>query len=200
MEYTAKLDFEIIDQCVKSLEINKKNPIRDYYLHRADLKKKSLPKIAGVYVFWWKGNHKLLTEQLISCHYELKGPHNRQNHIKVKFDQEWIDKATINDTKCLYVGKSTNISQRVTSHIKPKTSNIWLPNEPFSFYKKPNTTSQLRIGLERIFKKHCLDLIMENVYISWLELDGDANAINRFYIENKMISHHFALLNNDVER
>lgn len=200
MDFTASFDFDIIDGCVQKLERESKTPMRDYYWKTNNEGKKSLPDSAGVYVFWWKGDLELLTEKLISCHYELKGPHNRENQIKVKFDKKWIDKATVNDGICLYVGKSTNIRQRVVGHIKPKTSDIWKNNEHYSFHKKPNTTSQLRIGLERIFKKDCLDLIKEHVFISWIPLEGDKHAINRFYIENKMISHHLALFNIDVER
>ncbi|WP_417873610.1 GIY-YIG nuclease family protein [Xanthomarina gelatinilytica] len=199
---SASLDFSVIESCVDDLESKQLNPLKDYFWKGREKEKKHFPEKAGVYIFWWTGNLNLLLEKLIVCQYELKGPSNRKERIIVKFSKEWIERATINNSICLYVGKSTNIRKRITSHIKPNTLNIWSKqgNENFSFHKKPNTTSQLRIGLERVFKNHSLEIIKNNISISWIELEGDKNAINRFYIENKIISHYYALFNIDIER
>lgn len=202
MDTITRMDFSVINDCVGMLESQEKILLNTIYWKPSKKDKNTLPNTAGVYAFWWIGDVNVLTEKLLNCHYELKAAHNRKKHITVEFCQEWIDKATVNGAIYLYVGKSTKIRNRVAGHIKPLTENIWKksPVDAFSFHKRPNTTSQLRVGLERVFQKHCLDIIKENIAISWISFDGDSNAINRFYIENKFISHHLALFNIDVER
>jgi len=98
------------------------------------------------------------------------------------------------------VGKTTNLKTRIRNHIKPNTVNIWGDGSIINFHKKTNTVSQLRIGLERIFNKQSLELIKNNVSVSYICLAGDENAINRFYGEDKLISEFFPLLNIDIER
>ena len=70
----------------------------------------------------------------------------------------------------------------------------------YGFGKKPNTVSQFRIGLERLFNKDALALIKENVSISFLPYSGKENALNRFFIEDKLIGSLYPILNIDVER
>ena len=43
----------------------------------------------------------------------------------------------------------------------------------FGFGKKPNTVSQLRIGLERIFKEQSLAYIKDNIAITTIAMEGD---------------------------
>ncbi len=70
----------------------------------------------------------------------------------------------------------------------------------FGFGRKPNTVSQLRIGLERIFQEDAHQLIMDHVKISFLPYPKSVNAINRFFMEDLLIGTLHPLLNIDVER
>jgi hypothetical protein len=48
--------------------------------------------------------------------------------------------------------------------------------------------------------KHTRDLILDNVGLSWVVLDGDEQAANRFYLEDLAIGLMRPILNIDVER
>lgn len=169
-----------------------------------------LAKKAGIYAFWWVGDSNLLKREINEHRYKLKGPANRKELIPVKICEDWIQAATREERICLYVGKTTNLNQRISGHLRNTVKDIWTDKngknrtaEPFSFEKKPNTVSQLRIGLERVFQAHSLSYIKKNIAISWLELEDDENennAVNRFYIEDKMVADLFPIFNVDVER
>lgn len=195
---------------------------------------------AGVYVFWWDLKSPSLLNRINEAAfiYKVKGPHvedKGQHFIPIHFNQEWLEAATFDNHLCLYVGKSTNVSNRINGHVKwninPLNDNksattIWKNSKPnsekankdydrhiwrlegqeergeikFGFGKKPNTVSQLRIGLERIFQKDAHEIIKKNVKISCLPYPEKGNAINRFYMEERLIGTLFPLLNIDVER
>lgn len=87
------------------------------------------------------------------------------------------------------------------SHLWPECKDKnRLTKSKYGFGKKPNTVSQLRIGLERLFNEDALALIKENVSVSFLPYPGKENAVNRFFIEDKLISSLYPILNIDVER
>lgn len=207
---TAVFDKKVISESVEKLE--GVSPILVKELLEGNSKKDfvKLAKKAGVYAFWWVGDSTVLKKEINEQRYKLKGPSNRKELIPVQICEAWLQAATCNERICLYVGKTTNLKQRISGHLRYTTENIWTDgygkhrtNEPFSFEKKPNTVSQLRIGLERIFQNHSLEYIKQHIAISWLELeDSEAvnNAVNRFYIEDKMVADLFPVFNVDVER
>lgn len=172
---------------------------------------KGLNKTAGIYVFWWSGNDSRFRES-VDKGYLLKGPHKfsdeKQNLVQVEICEEWINHKRYNDRICLYVGKTTQLHTRIKNHVKLTTKNIWKKKdgktlragEEFSFGKKPNTVSQLRIGVERLFKDHSVDLIKKHVQVSFLPLEGNKHAINRFFIEDRLIGQLFPIFNMDIER
>ena len=162
-----------------------------------------LSKKAGIYVFWWTGDQNVVKNRLLKSKYRLKGPHIKNsfnNYIEINFTEEWIDAATHSNKLCLYVGKSTNIKQRVLGHIRYNVPNIWGEDHKPIFGRKPNTVSQLRIGIERVFGQTMIKEILENVSLSWIQLEGKENVINRFYLENKLIGDLYPLFNIDAER
>ena len=188
----------------------KENMKEIYPLSRYIYKNKFiLPELknkGGIYSFWWIGKIEELKEALLSCdNYELKGK-RPQGKIKVKFTSEWIDFLDDigNGKICLYVGKSTDIRGRISKHLKLGTDNIWLDSKGEKINKnngrKPNTESQLRIGLERVFNRSIFDGIIDNIGISWTILTEYDNAINRFYLENYFIGKFYPLFNIDIER
>ena len=155
-----------------------------------------LKKKGGIYAFWWIGEKNELTEALISCDYKLKGKQSEKELIPVKFTKEWINIASIETTEiCLCIGKSTDITGRISKHIKLGTENIW---EKINIAKnsgvKPNTESQLRIGLERVFNKSILNGLINNIGVSWIILDEYKNGINRFYLEDYFIGKYLLCL------
>ncbi len=185
------------------------------------------PSESGCYVFWWINDTDKLTEALKQADYYLKVSHKKykcdEDHFtKINFTNDWINAATQNicingkyqKAICLYAGKSTNIKKRVTGHLRLTVDNLWidlkiknqytterLRKPKFGFGKKPNTVSQLRIGLERVFQENCVAKIINNVGISWLSFDEKDNTIvNRFYIEDKLISDLVPIFNIDAER
>jgi len=210
MSAPATFNKSLIKNSVQELETRTPILVKELLESFRSKEFKALTKKAGVSAFWWVGDSTVLKREINEQRYKLKGPSNREELIPVKICEDWIEAATCDERICLYVGKTTNLNQRISGHLRYTVKNIWTDRnginrttEPFSFEKKPNTVSQLRIGLERIFQNHSLDYIKNHVAISWLELEDDENennAVNRFYIEDKMVADFFPIFNVDVER
>lgn len=155
-----------------------------------------LPQRPGVYAFWWMDDK----EKLLAAnrHIVLKGPGHRP--VDVKFLDWWPPEL---EYPCLYIGKSTNIKNRFSLHIKRncpgRLHHIPTTNEK----QKPVTTScQLRYGIEHIFKDHPspLDIISQSVGFSYTT-DFAENAIaERFFTEDKLIGIWKPWFNIDSER
>ena len=206
----ATFSLEIIRNSVNNLKSKDFVFVKELIEGREKVTFSSLNGVAGVYAFWWIGDSTSLTEAIGRQPYKLKGPVNRNELITVNICKDWLQAATCEEKICLYVGKSTNLKSRISNHLRYTIDNIWVDSDninkteaPFSFEKKPNTVSQLRIGLERVFQDHSIRYIKEHVAISWLPLPDTGevnNAVNRFYIEDKMVSDLFPIFNVDVER
>lgn len=187
-----------------------------------------LPFKGGVYVYWFKGKDEELQRfraSVLRNPLTLQGKANGKNsHYKVQinYTEELLDAATIDDAICLYVGKATFIPKRISNHIMPTKSGRLTGDisDNYGLYltddiptkdtskpqventKKPNTMSQLRIGLERLLP-HIKDvrfIIMKHVHLSYYSLDGYEEAINRFFLEDLAIGTFCPLLNIDIER
>ena len=189
---------EKIKSAFKDLDQNKAIAINDLIEGRG-ISKTILPEKGGVYIFWWNQS-KAFEEKLKGCTYQVKAKKCHElDKINIKFTQDWLEKATVGNKICLYVGKTTNLRDRVTKHLKLTKEDIWGGHTRNSG-KKPNTVSQMRIGLETVFNKDMLVEIKENVSVSWAVMDEYSEAVNRFFLEDKMISHNYPLFNIDVER
>lgn len=68
--------------------------------------------------------------------------------------------------------------------------------------QRPTTSCQLRGGVEHLFPdlEDTRTLILDNIGLSYIELSGDANAANRFYLEDLAIGLMHPPLNVDIER
>ena len=155
-----------------------------------------LPNEPGVYAFWWLGDRQELMEA--NRHIVLKGP--GEQPVDVQFIDWWPPEI---EYPCLYVGKSTNIKNRIPLHIK-RGSLARLHNIPSTNEKqKPVTTScQLRYGIEHIFRGHekPLDIIYNKVGLSFTT-NFQANAIaERFFTEDRLIGTWKPWFNVDSER
>lgn len=195
---SAVFSEEKIKSAFKDLDQKNAKALNDLIIGRG-ISKTRLPEKGGVYIFWWNQS-KAFEEKLKGCTYQVKAKKSHEvDKINIKFTQDWIEKATVGNKVCLYVGKTTNLRDRVTKHLKLTKENIWVGHTRNSG-KKPNTVSQMRIGLETVFDKDMLVEIKENVSVSWAVMDEYSEAVNRFFLEDKMISNNYPLFNIDVER
>ncbi len=155
----------------------------------------------GIYSFWLK-DAKLI-KAINKKEIELHGKREEGKAIRVNavIDKDWISKATHNNALCLYVGKTSNIRERMSDHILSQTTKYITERTPVN-NRKQNSAAQLRIGMERVFKDEpsILGKILKYVYFSYIELDGPANAVNRFYLEDKYVGQYFPIFNIDIER
>jgi hypothetical protein len=155
-----------------------------------------LPKMPGVYAFWWLGDReKLLTSnrQVV-----LRGP--RKQLVNVEYRSWW---PTELEYPCLYVGKTTNIKGRFSLHIKRGCPGRLHRAHPENWKVKPSTTScQLRWGIEHIFPQESspLTVIFNNVGFSY-RIDFPDNAIaERFFEEDRLVGLWRPWFNIDSER
>ena len=163
------------------------------------LSPKKLPAKGGVYCFWWTGDPQTLGESE-GRHIELAGPGRRR--VPLHFDDEWMGLQTGLPVP-LYVGKNADsISQRVGLHLRLKADRVTPRFEGSRKQKRPTTSCQARAGLEHLFPQleNTRDLVLDNVGLSWVELDGDEHAANRFYLEDLAVGLMRPILNIDIER
>lgn len=155
-----------------------------------------LPEQPGIYAFWWIGDRK----QLLAAnrHIVLKGP--RGLPVNVEYHDWWPRDLVY---PCLYVGKSTNIKNRFSLHIKRNCPGRLHAAHPENWKAKPNTTSyQIRWGIEHIFpqEEHPLTLIFSSVGFSY-RTDFPENAIaERFFEEDRLVGTWRPWFNIDSER
>lgn len=154
-----------------------------------------LPDEPGVYAFWWIAEKNILMSS--NRHIILKGPGERP--VDVEFQDWWPPEI---DFPCLYVGKSTNLKNRFSLHIK-RSSPGRLHTIPATNEKqKPVTTScQLRYGIEHIFKndQNPLKIIFSSVGFSYRRFPQNEIA-ERFFTEDRLIGTWKPWFNVDSER
>lgn len=166
---------------------------------RCRLAPRALPTTGGVYCFWWTGNLNVLSASS-SRHIELAGPGGRA--VPLHFDDEWMGIKTGLPVP-LYVGKNADsISSRVGKHLMLKAERVTPVFEGRRKQKRPTTSCQARAGLEHLFPqlRDTRDLLLDNVGLSWVALDGNEHAANRFYLEDLAVGLMRPILNVDVER
>ena len=162
------------------------------------LRPNQLPQQGGVYAFWWTGNHDLLTRR--NRDLVLHGPGGRDVHLTI--DDDWLGLVTGLPVP-LYVGKNANsIASRVGKHLRLKDVRMLPLGGDAKKAERPTTSCQLRGGVEHLFpdEEDTRTLILDNVGLSYVKLDDDAHAANRFYLEDLAIGLMHPPLNVDVER
>lgn len=162
----------------------------------ASSQKIDLPNEPGLYAFWWIDDiDNLFRSNLIIV---LKGPAGKP--LEIEFENWWPEDLPY---PCLYIGKTTNIKNRFSQHIK-RGSSKRLHHIPNSGEKQKavTTTCQLRYGIEHIFHKaeEPLDIIMNSVGFSYTTNSGSDGFIDRFYLEDKLIGTWKPWFNIDSER
>jgi hypothetical protein len=117
-------------------------------------------------------------------------------------DDEWLGIRT-NLPIPLYAGKNADsIAKRIGQHLRLKDGHITPMFEGYRKQIRPTTSCQARAGIEHLFPRmsDTRSLVLDNVGLSWVELDGDEHAANRFYLEDLAIGLMRPILNIDVER
>jgi len=166
----------------------------------AALKSSALPSHGGVYCFWWTGDLQLLGGAECVRKVELAGPAGRP--VLLELDDEWLGISTGLPLP-LYVGKTADsISKRVGQHLRLRCIRMLPVFEGHQKQPRPTTSCQLRAGVEQLFSrtKDTRSLILDNVGLSWVELDGDQHAANRFYLEDLAVGLMRPPFNVDIER
>ena len=155
----------------------------------------NLPEVAGVYAFWWLADK---TELRSNRHIVLKGPNKKP--VDVEYIDWWPKEL---EYPCLYVGKSTNIKNRFSLHIKRRCPSRLHKIPSNNMKQKPVTSScQLRYGIEHIFKseQNPLDIIFECIGFSYSTDFGDNAVADRFFTEDRLIGTWKPWFNIDSER
>lgn len=122
-------------------------------------------------------------------------------HLEV--DEEWLG-LDADLPVPLYVGKNAqSLSSRVGQHLLLGTPGRVIPRKLGTQRHKPPTTScQLRSGIEHFFLRadDPIELVLSNVGLSYVILDGDLNGANRFYLEDLAVGLMRPPINVDIER
>jgi len=169
--------------------------------NRESLKPGALPHQGGIYAFWWTGVRALLRSQECTRLIELHGPGGRQ--VPIEMNDDWLGLKTDLPIP-LYVGKTAgSLAKRIGQHLRLGSGDRMLPmgEDPAKQYP-PTTTCQLRAGVEHLFpqERNTRAFILDNVGLSYVLLDGDVHAANRFYLEDLAIGLMRPPLNVDIER
>ncbi|GGM40426.1 hypothetical protein GCM10011351_28210 [Paraliobacillus quinghaiensis] len=211
-----------IEHLFNRLELTEPQPITDLVktitrkngeLHKSypsgwkmkNLNDSSLPTGAnkgGIYVFWWLNNstdsREPFHEQKGSLKFTLQGKKityqggsDEYQQIEIEISDSWLEK--YKNHIPLYVGKSADcILKRIGLHLQI--------NQPK--YTGKSTSDQLRRGIERLFYSYpnTTDLIVKHVGYSYINLHGEEDVVNRFYLEDFVIGKLMPLFNIDIER
>lgn len=160
----------------------------------------ALPSSGAVYCYWWTGSTERLRDKACNRKIELVGPGGRA--VTLSFDDEWLGLST-NLPVPLYVGKAADsLISRVKQHLlldRPRVTPIF---EGYRKQARPTTSCQARAGVEHLFpgEDDTRDLVLDSLGLSYVLLDGDDHAANRFYLEDLAIGLMRPALNIDIER
>lgn len=153
-----------------------------------------------MYAFWWTGDIALLSHPECNRDLILVGPKSRAVHLRI--DDDWLGLSTGQPVP-LYVGKNADsIASRIGKHLRLKDRRMLPMGGGPHKADRPTTSCQLRAGVEHLFP-NCADsrsLMLDNIGLSFVELDGDTHAGNRFYLEDLAVGLMRPPFNVDVER
>jgi hypothetical protein len=200
-EHRSYLNIETVRNGIQKLRTSKIKGLKDICPNKSSITSTELPQEGGIYVFWWIGDveefKKKSNRRLI-----LSGRKKNQEQTKIciEITDEWLD--ILEDKICLYVGKTSSIQNRIGKHLQLSSERLYSLDEEIFNENAKTTSGQLRRGIEELFlgEENIRTLMLENIGLSHLILDGDQNAANRFYLEDRAIGEFFPIINIDVER
>lgn len=159
----------------------------------AQMKRGALPDTGGIYAFWWTGEIDQLRRAVQETPLSFHGPGGRS--VRVQFDADWLG-LDAGMPIPLYVGKSTGMRNRIGQHLKLGSKGI------STIGRGAKRACQLRAGIDRFFPDtaNTRTIVLDHVGLSYVDLDGDTHAANRFYLEDLAIGLMRPPFNMDVER
>jgi hypothetical protein len=122
--------------------------------------------------------------------------------VPLRIDDQWFGLDTGLPIP-LYVGKTADsIAKRVGLHLRLSAQRTLPSGGGAKKAQAPTTSCQLRAGVDHLFPNEAdtRSLVLKTVGISYVILDGDDNAANRFYLEDLAIGLMRPVLNVDIER
>lgn len=200
-----KLDIDTIKDgmsCLTRLKHNNLIGIVDH-LSNGDyrLKPNIIPNSGGVYGFWWTGTLSDFINKKVNRVISFKGPNGRI--VEIEFTDEWIQEIQVNGNIPLYVGKTADsLKNRLGLHLQLKTRRGLSMGINALSEDRKTSSNQMRDRIERMFLEEpdSRNLILHNVGLSYVVLDGDLESANRFYLEDRAIGEFLPLFNIDIER
>ncbi len=159
-----------------------------------------LPDCGAIYTFWWTGSGKMLRSKHCRRDLILKCP--RGKDVLLHINDDWLGLRT-NLPIPLYVGKTAaGLRRRVSQHLLLSRPHILPRGRGAAKAKPPTTSCQLRAGIDHLFPdiRDTREIVLQNVGLSYVELDGEKHAANRFYLEDMAIGRMRPPLNVDIER
>jgi hypothetical protein len=195
------LNIETVRNGIQELKTSKIKGLKDICPNKSSITSAELPQEGGIYVFWWIGDIEEFKKKS-NRHLILSGRKKNQEQIKIciEITDQWLD--ILEDKICLYVGKTSSIQNRIGKHLQLSLERQYPLGEKIFNEPVKTTSGQLRRGIEELFlvEDNIRTLMLENIGLSYLILDGDQNAANRFYLEDRAIGEFFPIINVDVER
>lgn len=202
MENCFKLPIELIklsnvDNFVKLDELRYKENFSVMKYYEKFGLKVNQENLHGLYAFWYIGNELPITKKV-----EIK---IREEHLPLLI--EW-NKNDFFRHQPLYIGKTTNLTQRISQHLLATKNNYkdLFENGKFKAGRinKHNSSCQFRAGFEHLFGgEKNMNYCFENVALSFVEIkNGEQNegVKNRFYLEDLAIGVFRPWFNVDSER
>lgn len=190
------------DKEIKSLNFNTLNEIVKH-LNNGSIRMlpNILPSKGGVYCFWWTGKKKLLFDSTVNKTLLFKGPNQRE--VQITLNDDWILHHGTYQPISLYVGKTAdNLKNRIGLHLQLGTVRTLALGEQCLLQHRKTTSNQMRDRIDRMFinESNTRELILQNIGLSYSILDGDEQAVNRFYAEDRIIGNLLPVFNVDIER
>lgn len=200
-----KLDIDVIERGMQSLRELKYFNLLDVVDHLSDgsyrLKPNIFPNSGAVYAFWWTGSLSRFVAGNVNRIISFKGPNGRK--VDVEFSDEWINQIYVDGKIPLYVGKAADsLHSRLGLHMQLKTKRGLSIGEKALGEERKTSSNQVRDRIERMFldETDARELMLHNIGLSYVLLNGDLESANRFYLEDKAIGEYLPLFNIDIER
>ena len=166
---------------------------------RNGLVKSEIPNGGGVYCFWWMREQQPLQSYPFLNSIPSIGPGNNVVWLPVK--EEYFIRAN-NGAIPLYVGKTGGLSNRFGQHLMLGTTKTAIYEDYNTPLARKNSSCQFRHGIDMLFPEvdDTRQLTLDNISISWVELDGADNSYQRCFFEHFAISQFQPYFNYDIER
>lgn len=200
-----KLDIDTIEQGMKCIKELKNKDLLEVVDYLSDggyrLKPNIFPRSGAVYVFWWTGSMESFMKCEVNRIISFKGPNGRK--VDVEFSNDWINQIQIEGRIPLYVGKTADsLHKRLSLHLQLKTKRGLSLGKDALLEERKTTSNQVRDRIERMFlgEADIRNLMLHNIGLSYVLLNGDIESANRFYLEDKAIGELLPLFNIDIER